>query len=44
VAREVTWQRKNGVIRAYIDGKEQGLYPGQTWIIVVPILTNVSYE
>ena len=42
--KEVTWERKDGVIRAYIGGVEQGLYPGQTWVMVVDNLTPVSYQ
>ncbi len=44
VVRLITWERKDGVIRAYIDGKEQGLYPGQTWVMVVQDNTPVSYQ
>ncbi|OEF99467.1 hypothetical protein BHF71_08880 [Vulcanibacillus modesticaldus] len=44
IVKEITWQRKDGIIRAYIDGKEQGLYPGQTWIIVVQNQTPVFYQ
>ncbi len=44
VTREITWQRKDGVIRPYINGEEQGLYPGQTWVIVVQNDTDVSYK
>ncbi|GBF10795.1 DUF3048 domain-containing protein [Tepidibacillus sp. HK-1] len=42
--KEITWERKDGVIRAYVDGKEQGLLPGQTWTIVVQNSTPVSYQ
>lgn len=44
VARTITWERKDDVIKAYIDGKEQGLYPGQTWVMVVQNNTPVSYQ
>lgn len=44
VGREVIWERKDGVIRAYINGEEQGLYPGQTWTIIVPEKSDVLYK
>jgi len=44
VGKDITWQRKDGIIRPYVEKKEQGLYPGQTWVIVVPFGTSVSYE
>ena len=43
-AKDITWQRVDGVIRAFIDGEEQGLYPGQTWIIVVDSNTKLTYK
>lgn len=42
--REVQWERTNGIIRAYDNGRELELIPGQTWIQVVPIGTAVSFE
>ncbi len=44
VVQEVTWERKDGVIRPFINGKEQALHPGQTWTIFIPNITNVSYR
>lgn len=44
VVQEVTWERKDGVIRPFINGKEQPLHPGQTWTIFIPNTTNVSYR
>lgn len=44
LVKEVIWERKDGVIRAYIDGVEQGLYPGQTWVMVVQHQTPVAYQ
>lgn len=35
-AQEITWERKGGLIRAYADGKEISLYPGSTWINMIP--------
>ena len=40
----IEWKMVDGVIRAYVNGVEQGLMPGQTWIIVVEPQTNVSYQ
>lgn len=34
--KPVDWKYVDGIIRAYIDGEEVGLYPGQTWVNVVP--------
>lgn len=41
-AREVMWKRENGMIRAYDNGQELALLPGQTWVQVVPETTAVS--
>ncbi len=42
--REVTWERKNGVIRPFIDGREIPLIPGQTWIHVIPENSEVQFN
>jgi hypothetical protein len=42
-AREVTWQRQAGMIRAYADGAEVELLPGQTWVQVVPETSGVTF-
>lgn len=42
-AREVTWKRQNGMIRAYVDGKELELLPGQTWVQVVPETSAITF-
>ncbi|ULL13710.1 DUF3048 domain-containing protein [Paenibacillus sp. H1-7] len=34
--KEVTWEQKNGMIRAFSDGRELAMVPGQTWIQIVP--------
>jgi len=44
VVKAIEWKMESGVIRAYVNGVEQGLYTGQTWIIVVEPQTNVSYQ
>lgn len=35
-AQEITWERKGGLIRAYDDGKEIPMYPGNTWVNIIP--------
>ena len=42
--REITWELKDGLIRAYADGVELKLVPGQTWIHVVPQNAEVTFE
>jgi hypothetical protein len=34
--QEVDWKRIDGVIRPIQDGEEVGLYPGKTWVNVIP--------
>ncbi|CAM3463931.1 DUF3048 domain-containing protein [Marinicrinis lubricantis] len=42
---EVTWEYRNGMIRAYDEsGQEMPLVPGKTWIQVVPQSSNVEFE
>jgi hypothetical protein len=40
----VTWEQKNGIIRAYKDGKEMQLLPGTTWIQIVPEGSAIKVE
>lgn len=35
-AIKITWELKDGMIRAYKDGKEVPMFPGKTWVNVVP--------
>ncbi|WP_010276186.1 DUF3048 domain-containing protein [Paenibacillus senegalensis] len=42
--RAVEWERTNGIIRAYDNGRELELIPGKTWIQVVPVGTDVVFE
>ncbi|WP_248929815.1 DUF3048 domain-containing protein [Paenibacillus hamazuiensis] len=42
--QEVTWQEKDGIIRAFSGGKELPLLPGQTWIQIVPEDWGVQTE
>jgi hypothetical protein len=44
VMQKMTWERKGDVIRAYADGKELPLLPGQTWIHVVPNDATVKIQ
>ena len=44
VLRDITWENKDGMIRAYIDGQEVQLVPGQTWVQIVPIGSKVEYQ
>jgi hypothetical protein len=41
---DITWERKEGIIRAYAGGKEVPLLPGTTWVQIVPEGTNVKTE
>lgn len=34
--QEVDWKRVDGVIRPFKDGQEIGLYPGTTWVNIIP--------
>lgn len=42
--REITWEMKDGLIRAYVGDEEQQLVPGQTWINIIPTGSGVSFE
>lgn len=42
--REITWEGGDGIIRTFVDGEEQALVPGQTWINIVPIGSVIEYE
>jgi len=41
---EISWERREGIIRAYANGKEFPLIPGQTWIQVVPEGTGITVQ
>lgn len=41
-AKEITWKRENGTIRAFDNGGELELLPGQTWVQVVPDTSAVT--
>ncbi|MBP1995803.1 DUF3048 domain-containing protein [Paenibacillus eucommiae] len=41
---EVTWEQKNGIIRAYDGANEVRLLPGTTWVQIVPINSAVKVE
>jgi hypothetical protein len=40
----ITWERKDGMIRPYADGKEVPLLPGNTWVQIVPLGTELKLE
>jgi hypothetical protein len=42
--REITWRMEGGLVRAFIDGEEQKLVPGKTWINIIPIGSGVHFE
>lgn len=42
--REISWELKNGLIRAYIDGQEVSMIPGVTWVQIVPLGTVTKIE
>jgi len=35
-AQEITWERRGGLIRAYAGGQEVPMYPGKTWVNIIP--------
>lgn len=39
---EVDWKRVDGVIRPLINGQEVGLYPGTTWVNIIPNSPGLS--
>ncbi|TCZ78456.1 DUF3048 domain-containing protein [Paenibacillus albiflavus] len=43
-AQNITWERHDGIIRAYLNGKEIPLLPGNTWVQIVPTGTKVKIE
>ncbi|OAS13427.1 hypothetical protein A8708_16065 [Paenibacillus oryzisoli] len=45
LSQAITWERKNGMLRAYAsDGKEVPLLPGNTWVQIVPEGTKLKME
>jgi hypothetical protein len=43
-AQAVTWERKGGIIRAFVEGREIPLLPGKTWIHVIPEGSKVEFK
>jgi hypothetical protein len=47
-AIKITWEQKRGIIRAYRNGQEVSLYPGHTWVNIVPnnptLAAHLSYH
>lgn len=44
VAREIDWERVDGIIRPYIDGEEVPLIPGKTWVQVISPGLEVTFD
>lgn len=42
--RDIVWKNENGAIRPFIDDQEVPLLPGQTWVQIVPVGSNVEYH
>jgi hypothetical protein len=46
--QDITWRYTDGVIRPFVDGTEAALYPGQTWVNIIPdspgLTDKVSYS
>lgn len=42
VVREVDWKHLDGVIRPFLDGEEVDLYPGKTWVNIVPTSPGIA--
>lgn len=46
--QEITWKNVDGLIRPMINGEEVPLYPGPTWVNIIPdqpgLETNVTYS
>lgn len=42
--RPITWEHKNGAIRAFENGTEVALLPGKTWVQVVPQNTRIEWK
>ncbi len=44
-AIEVEWVRKDGMIRVYSNNQEVPMYPGQTWVHIIPTVgSTVEYK
>ncbi|NEW09407.1 DUF3048 domain-containing protein [Paenibacillus sp. SYP-B3998] len=43
-SQQITWERKGGLIRAYAEGTEVPLLPGNTWVQFVPEGTAIKTE
>jgi hypothetical protein len=41
-AMKITWELKDGMLRAYENGQEVPMYPGKTWVNVIPIKNDGS--
>jgi hypothetical protein len=41
-ALKITWERRDGAIRAYQNDQEVPLYPGTTWVNVIPTTPSIA--
>lgn len=42
VAMKISWELKDGMFRAFKDGIEVPMYPGKTWVNVIPTTPSIS--
>ncbi|MBC8080489.1 MAG: DUF3048 domain-containing protein [Gorillibacterium sp.] len=42
--QEITWNRTDGIIRAYIGKTEVPMLPGKTWVQIVPLGTQLTWH
>ena len=40
----ITWNRADGIIRAYFGKQEVPMLPGKTWVQIVPVGTQITWE
>jgi Protein of unknown function (DUF3048) N-terminal domain/Protein of unknown function (DUF3048) C-terminal domain len=43
-AQKISWERKNGIIRAFLNDREIPMLAGTTWVQIVPTGTIVTVE
>lgn len=43
-SQNITWQRKDGMLRVYDGDNELPLLPGNTWVQIVPVGTELKLE
>ena len=40
--QEVTWERRGGLVQAMFGGQEVPMYPGQTWVNIIPEVPDIN--